>query len=145
MEQRMINSFRGQYNFLSNFFSCTVIVGGDLYPSVEHAFQALKAVREADRVSIQRADSPAIAKRMGKQVRKRPDWDEVRVQFMLDCLHAKFNDPELRRALLATGDEILVEGNWWGDKFWGVCDNEGENWLGQLLMHVRWEIRRNLV
>ena len=57
-------------------------------------------------------------------------------------LRSKFSDPELAEALLATGDAELVEGNTWGDPFWGVYKGKGENMLGRLLMEVRGEIRR---
>lgn len=141
----IIDDFRGQHNFLSNFFPITIIVGGETYPSVEHAYQAHKAVRDGDHRAIRNALHPAIAKKMGKKIKIRPDWEEVKVRVMLDCLHAKFNDPELRRKLMSTEDDWLIEGNWWGDRFWGVCGGEGQNWLGELLMHVRWEIREGLI
>jgi predicted NAD-dependent protein-ADP-ribosyltransferase YbiA (DUF1768 family) len=56
---------------------------------------------------------------------------------MRQVLVRKFSHPELRAALLSTGDALLVEGNHWGDIFWGVCRGEGENWLGRLLMALR--------
>ena len=62
---------------------------------------------------------------------------------MRDCLRLKFEIPELREALLNTDNAKLIEGNWWGDKFWGICNGVGENNLGKLLMEVRDEIRRN--
>ena len=34
-------------------------------------------------------------------------------------------------------NEELVEGNYWGDTFWGICNGEGTNWLGILLMAER--------
>jgi ribA/ribD-fused uncharacterized protein len=141
----MIDTFRGKYNFLSNFFPIPIVIGGELYPSVEHAYQASKAIREVDRAYIQRAHHPGIAKQRGKVVKMRQDWEYIKIRVMLDCLHAKFNDPKLRKALLRTGDEKLVEGNTWGDRFWGVCNGSGQNWLGELLMHVRWEIRNKLL
>jgi ribA/ribD-fused uncharacterized protein len=140
-----ITNFRGQYGFLSNFFPTPITICGEVYPSVEHAFQAMKAVREVDRVNIQKALNPAAAKRMGKQIKMRQDWEHIKIMVMLDCLHAKFCDPQLRMALLSTGSSVLIEGNTWGDRFWGVCNGSGLNWLGELLMHVRWEIRVKLI
>jgi predicted NAD-dependent protein-ADP-ribosyltransferase YbiA (DUF1768 family) len=56
---------------------------------------------------------------------------------MEDLSRQKFSHPELRQKLLDTGSCTLVEGNTWGDTFWGVCDGVGENHLGKLLMTIR--------
>ena len=42
---------------------------------------------------------------------------------------------------MATRDRVLIEGNDWGDTFWGMTDGEGENHLGKILMRVRAELR----
>ncbi len=60
---------------------------------------------------------------------------------MLDLLRIKFTIPTLRERLLATGDQTLIEGNTWGDTYWGVCRGVGLNNLGTLLMQVREECR----
>jgi predicted NAD-dependent protein-ADP-ribosyltransferase YbiA (DUF1768 family) len=63
---------------------------------------------------------------------------------MEDVVRAKFSqNPELCDQLLDTGDKTLIEGNHWGDRFWGVCDGVGENHLGQILEKVRTELRSN--
>ena len=59
---------------------------------------------------------------------------------MLTGLRYKFSNPDLKEKLLATGNEELVEGNWWGDQYWGICDGIGKNKLGKLLMKVRKEL-----
>lgn len=75
---------------------------------------------------------------MGRSVHIRPDWEEIKVQTMLDLLKCKFQDPELKQKLLDTGDEELVEYNTWGDNFWGrTMEGFGLNMLGKLLMEVR--------
>lgn len=58
---------------------------------------------------------------------------------MEELLVIKFSgkDPFLTRALMATGNAELVEGNTWNDTFWGICNGTGENHLGKLLMKVR--------
>lgn len=48
---------------------------------------------------------------------------------------------DLRDKLLATHPELLIEGNFWGGTFWGVCAGEGSNHLGRLLMKIRGELR----
>ena len=60
---------------------------------------------------------------------------------MRDLLRQKFAREPLRSQLLATGEAKLIEGNHWGDTFWGVCRGQGENHLGMLLMKAREEIR----
>ena len=82
------------------------------------------------------------AKRLGRRVRLRSDWEQVKYDVMLDVVRAKFNQhPDLAQKLLATGDEELVEGNDWGDTYWGVCNGRGKNMLGKILMRVRAELR----
>ncbi len=136
----MISSFDGEHAFLSNFFPCEVARDGILYPTVEHAFQAAKTNDTFDKMQIAIAETPGRAKRLGRKVTLRPDWEEIKLAVMEDCLREKFcGGSELRAKLVATGDEELVEGNWWNDTFWGVCNGKGENHLGKLLMKLRAE------
>lgn len=137
----MIDSFRGKYRFLSNFYPSVVVLDGVEYVTIEHAFQAAKTDDQADRLIIGTAYGPAAAKRAGRMVQLRPDWEDVKVSVMLSLLRQKFDDDRLCRKLLATRDDHLVEGNTWGDTYWGVCDGHGSNMLGKLLMQVRQELR----
>jgi ribA/ribD-fused uncharacterized protein len=132
-----IDRFSGEYRFLSNFYPATVEMYGLSYPSVEHAYQAAKTLDPVERVTIRQAASAADAKRLGRIVTVRPDWLENRASFMLKLVERKFALPSLRDKLLATGSEELVEGNSWGDTYWGVCDGKGANTLGLILMLVR--------
>jgi N-glycosidase YbiA len=132
-----ITSFSGSYRFLSNFWPCEVSMYGRVYPSTEHAFQAAKTLDPADREVIRLARTPGLAKKMGRNVTLRPDWDEFRLQAMRMLLERKFAIPELRAKLLATAPHQLVEGNTWNDTFWGVCDGRGANQLGRMLMAIR--------
>lgn len=138
-----IEAFRGEYRFLSNFWHVYVTYDGEVYPTVEHAYQAAKTLSQEFRSAICYATT-GEAKRMGRQVPMRPDWDSIKIDVMRDLLRQKFAEPELREALLATGDAELVEGNTWNDYFWGVCNGEGQNNLGKLLMEIRDEIKRKL-
>lgn len=129
-----IDNFMGEFRFLSNFWPC---LGSD----TERLYQAAKATNDEDRAKIMAAKGPRDARRLGQKIKMRADWDDVKVPTMRDLIARKFADPELREALLATGDAVLIEGNWWGDKFWGVCGGVGKNWLGRLLMCERARIR----
>ena len=131
-----IDSFRGRYRFLSNFFPFPD-------PTLEHHFQAAKAVKPEDRDRIMNAKTPGAAKRMGKKVELRPDWQQVKFGIMEDLLRLKFTtNPGLRAELLDTGNRPLIEGNLWGDVIWGVSGGKGENHLGLLLMKVRAELQK---
>ena len=136
-----ISDFRGEYRWLSNFHLVEVKLDGLPYPSTEHAYQAAKTLDIAERLMIQALPTCGQAKRTGQRLKLRDDWEQVKVEVMLDLQRQKYAVPYLREKLLATGDAELVEGNTWGDRFWGVCGDTGLNWLGRLLMQVRDEVR----
>lgn len=141
----MIDFFDGEYAFLSNFYNASCIFEGKFYPTVEHAFQAAKSLDSAERNWIAAAGSPGLAKRLGRRVNLRPDWEKVKFDVMEECLRSKFADPALKKKLLATGNEELVEGNYWHDNTYGNCSCEkckdivGRNMLGNILMKLRTE------
>jgi ribA/ribD-fused uncharacterized protein len=126
-----ITAFSGPYAFLSNFF---------IEPDkthVEGEFQSAKCVdlRQATKIITM---NPRESKKAGQRVRIRPDWESVKVEVMRGLVCAKFVDHDsLASLLVRTYPRQLVEGNTWGDKFWGVCDGVGLNHLGVILMEVR--------
>lgn len=123
----------GDNSFLSNFYEHGW--------TVEHRYQAAKTDDAEWVVRILDAPTPSAAKKFGRRAPMRLTWDDEKVSVMLTLLREKFASPDLAQRLLATGDATLIEGNWWGDRFWGVCDGAGENHLGRLLMQVRDELR----
>ena len=142
----MIDRFTGEYGFLSNFYMCCVELDGKTYTSTEHAFQAAKTLDPQKREEIRKATSPGRAKRLGRKVPLRKDWESVKVEVMHGLLQQKFKKGgPLADLLLKTGTQDLVEGNTWGDRFWGKTKNGGKwvgkNHLGRLLMLVRQELR----
>jgi ribA/ribD-fused uncharacterized protein len=136
-----IGQFNGQYMFLSNFHECKVHLDGDPYPSTEHAYQAAKTLDMDERRAIANCGSASKAKKMGRNVQLRPGWEAMKVEVMRRLLLEKFSKEPFKTWLLNTGSAILVEGNTWGDKFWGVCKGVGQNHLGQLLMEIRQGLR----
>ena len=118
----MIDRFDGEYFFLSNFSASPFRIDYILFPTMEHYFQANKADNQNDYLHIAYAPTPGEAKRLGRKIQLRPDWEKIKDSVMLTGLRKKFADPELRNLLLATGDEELIEGNYWGDTYWGVCN-----------------------
>lgn len=142
----VIEDFSGRYGFLSNFHPSEVTLTPGLRydlgeeilcPTVEHAFQASKATTALDIEEIAVASSPGQAKALGRHAGLRPDWEEVKVEIMQELVRQKFEDTHLAEQLLATAPALLVEGNTWHDRFWGVCTGQGLNWLGILLMATR--------
>ena len=160
----MILYFRGEHRYLSNFEHSPIEYRGAHWPTVEHAYQAMKSEVPDEQVQIRRANSPGEAKRMGRLVILRPDWEEVKVQIMRELLWQKFSPKtHLREKLLGTGLQTLIEGNNWGDTYWGATPRQknvvpsppeciwaydveidknlvGYNKLGQLLMATRTEL-----
>ena len=138
----VIDSFDKEYSFLSNFYEAPVEWEGIIYPSNEHAFQAAKVINPVKRMEIAAAATPGQAKRMGRSVNLRHDWEQVKYNVMLEIVLAKFHQhSDLAEALLDTGDAELIEGNWWNDTTWGVCNGIGSNWLGKILMSVRAQLK----
>jgi ribA/ribD-fused uncharacterized protein len=135
----MISSFTGKYYFLSNFYPCIITYEGITYPSSEHAFVAAKSDDTRDREYIATILTPGKAKQYGRRLILRDGWDDIRVNIMRDIVIIKFSsDDYLRDALLDTGSEELVEGNYWGDTFWGQSPvGTGQNNLGKILMEIR--------
>lgn len=137
-----ISYFRGEYAFLSNFYLCPVELEGVIYPSAEHAFQAAKVLDPHVRAFIRDARTPREAKHLGRRVVLRPQWEQVKIPYMIAVLMGKFQkSATLLPALLATHPRYLEEGNTWKDHFWGVCNGYGENQLGKALMQVRDHLR----
>ena len=141
-----ITGFHRKYDFLSNFYLCPIALDDIDYPSIEHAFQAAKTDDPDERYKLQIAPSPGAAKKMGRRVKLREDWETVKLDIMLDMLRQKFTrHAELRELLLATGDAELIEGNNWNDRYWGAV-KKGDEWIGQnhlgrLIMQVRAELK----
>lgn len=142
-----ITLFRNEYAFLSNFYPSPIEWEGLQFPNVECAFHATKTkdmhIRE-EFVNL----SPKMAKKKGRQLCLRADWEDIKVDVMRGLVWKKFiTNQDLKEKLLATGDAELVEGNYWGDTFWGfdLRYGRGENHLGTILMNVREKLRKEVV
>lgn len=143
----VINSFRDEYSFLSNFYPSPVNYRGIMFPTAEHAFAAGKT---NDTNAIQRiaaASTPAEAKALGRSVSLIPDWDSIKFSVMWDVLWSKFTGNVVpSQKLIATRGALLVEGNSWHDQVWGDCtcrkhaEIPGDNALGVMLMALRLHI-----
>lgn len=138
-ERECIDMFREEYEFLSNFYPAKMEFEGIAYYNSEAAYQAQKCKNPKDKILFANMYADE-AKKFGRKVEMREDWDEVKVELMTRIVEAKFyQHPELAVRLLETGNKQLKEGNYWGDVFWGIDHNtgEGENHLGKILMNLR--------
>lgn len=139
-----IMTFRGAFDFLSNFYPAKVEYEGVVYETAETAFQAQKSLDRDERLAFASL-SAAKAKSRGQKVKLRSDWENVKVELMERIVRAKFvQHPELAARLVSTGVMPLVESNAWHDVFWGVDvrTGEGENRLGKILMAIRNEMQK---
>ena len=165
-----VDSFRYKYACFSNFSSHRVAYKGINYKNSEAAFQAQKFEDEKVKQLFANLD-PSKAKALGRakviflnhkgeyyknklpsDIRKRSsefteyyiksDWDTIRVEEMYQVVKNKYEqNPDIKRILLLTGERDLMEGNTWGDRFWGQVDGKGLNFLGRILMQIRYELR----
>lgn len=140
----MINQFKNEYRWLSNFVPCSIELDGQMYKSVEHAYQSAKSEDDWNwKEFCVLETSSAEVKRQSKLIILRKDWDDVKENIMLDCLRQKFSQEPYKQLLLDTKNEQIQEGNWWGDDYWGVDlkTGKGQNKLGKMIMKIRQEIR----
>lgn len=152
----MIAEFRGPYAYMSNFFMHPVEWDGRSWPSNEHLYQARKIsplhpnaleLQEIIRTSGDAYDAKKCGRYLDKKGLTRPDWhvgnEPYKLTVMREAVALKFpaRDSLLTQALVETHPQRLVEGNWWGDTFWGVCEGVGKNWLGRLLMSRREQLK----
>lgn len=134
------SQFRGDLAFLSNMYPCHFIIDDIDYPSVEHYFQSMKTSNVEEKKSIIEVESPVEAKKLGKKVTLRKDWEAIKDIVMFDGVLAKFKQNEkLENKLIHIDDSLLIEKNSWGDRYWGVDYNTGIglNKLGKILKKVK--------
>ena len=135
----MIDRFDGKYRWLSNFYPCTVVIDDITYPTAEHAFVAAKTTEHYLKIKIASIETAGLAKKFGRNMVLRDDWDAIRIDEMYKIVLAKFEQSAwLKAKLLETYPAELIEGNYWNDRFWGQdLAGYGSNHLGIILMKVR--------
>lgn len=127
--------------FLSNFYECPISVFGMEFRNAEAAFHSQKDVSRAGEFTNLTASA---AKRLGRQVTLRKNWEQEKKNIMFEVLYAKFNqNKELKEKLIKTGNAPIIEDTTgWNDLYWGAVEGlsgdwHGENNLGILLERVR--------
>lgn len=138
MKNDSIRGFNGEYRFLSNFWLADFEYEGKIWPSVEHCYQAHKTKCFDAREKIRSLKTPSEAKRKGRKLKVREDWDSIKLDLMEEIVTQKFVQNEsLFAKLMQTKPMQIIEENYWGDTYWGVCKGKGENHLGKILMKIR--------
>jgi ribA/ribD-fused uncharacterized protein len=137
-----IKGFSGEYRWLSNFYQLEYPINflGQEFNTTENLYQAMKCNDYEDFVTIANS-SPALAKKLGRQVKLVKNWDLIRLQTMEFVQLLKYEQPTLRNLLIETGDAYIEETNHWNDIFFGVCNGIGENHLGKIIMKIRKHIK----
>jgi ribA/ribD-fused uncharacterized protein len=141
-----IKGFFGRYRIFSNYEPSPISYRGYVFCSVENAFQASK-VLGTDGVGLFEEFvfmTPQRSKRLGRKVKVRSDWEDVKYNIMRDLVYKKFEThQDLLDILIATKDKYLEETNHWNDTYYGVNykTGEGQNNLGKILMSVRAEFQ----
>lgn len=129
--------------WLSNMTRVNISHKGITYPSTENFYQAMKYEDVETRLHISKLKPVEAKKFSRKNQMTNPSFDENKIRIMEYAQRKKFDQEPFKSKLLATGDSLLEEGNWWGDKFWGVDikTREGSNHLGKIIMCVRDRLR----
>ena len=148
-----IDNFRGKYSFLSNFFVLNMIIPIEYFSkysipcnreisvtTLEHIYQASKCVVDTEFEKMISLSTATETKKFGKKIKIRNDWDLIKLDIMKDLIDIKFNNNDLQSLLKETYPLELIEKNWWGDTFWGICNNKGLNNLGKILMNKRQQL-----
>ena len=140
-----ILEFKNDFERFSNFYPVVIHYKRRTFPSVEHAFVSEKSNDSVfkNRIANLKESQAGKAKRLGRKIQLREDWDQVKDQVMMELLLIKFNYPEFKNLLLSTGDCLIKEGNYWHDNYWGDCTCKkceniiGQNKLGVMIMKIR--------
>lgn len=137
-----ISKFDGKFRFLSNFYESVFEYKGLLWKTAEHAYQAEKTNFIDLKEKIRMLPTASQAKKVGKKLPIREDWDQVKISVMEQIVYEKFKqNKKLMKMLIETDNALLEEGNYWNDTFWGICNGIGENHLGKILMKIREKLK----
>jgi len=143
-KQEPIFFYEHEYYVFSNFSSFALEWKGQLWMTSEHAYHAEKFTDQTLRDTIRKARSAHDAMKFAYAHKDKyvHAWDEIKLDVMKKILLAKVaQHPYVKKKLLESGDQPLIEDSW-RDAYWGWGPNkDGENHLGKLWMEVRNEVR----
>lgn len=130
--------FRNEYRFLSNMYPSPIRLrfGAAIYEftCAEAAFQACKNTALIGKFT---GIDGKTAKRLGRNVSLRDDWEKVKLRCMEVIVREKFHQNTELMEKLKNIPGCIQEDNTWNDTYWGVYKGAGENHLGKILMRIR--------
>lgn len=137
VDNSKIEGFKGEFRVFSNFYPSWIVFEDVEFPCVENAYQAAKTNNPLQRMGFDKMNA-SDAKKLGRSLTLRPDWEVVKHEIMYRLCYEKFKrHTDLQKILLSTGEREIEETNYWNDTYWGVCRGVGQNKLGLILMQVR--------
>ncbi len=132
-----------RFQYLSPFSAHRIEIWGEVFSTVEHAYQAARIKPGAERDVIKNAASPLEAWRQGQKYKNDPvlsivDFDKFAV--MEELFRAKIHQhPDIVEILKESGERDLIK-NVETDFYWGIGDGSGQNQMGKLWMKLRKEL-----
>lgn len=141
--------FSSAHDPLSNWSANAVQIWGKRFQTSEHAYHWSKFHETAPEVARQIFDAPSpwAAMRVDRRhkEKRRKDWDDIKAGIMTEIVREKVSQNEdVKEILLKTGDKQIYENSPW-DAYWGLGPNgDGQNMMGQILMEIRKEIRKQV-
>ena len=133
-----------EHRWLSNMTYVDITYDGIRFLSTENFYQAMKYQDKIVRVNVATL-KPHEAKKFSRENKMTSlVFEEKKLEIMEYAQKQKYSKEPFKSKLLATGDALLEEGNWWGDKFWGVDikTRQGENHLGKIIMKIRDQLKQ---
>lgn len=134
-----------QFPFLRNGYKCSITFDGEIYPSVEHAYQASKTDLERHRDEIRDAATAKDAVDLGRSLVLRRGWNMDKLAYMEDFLRQKFSNEKLMEKMSQLDDSPIkadMPSDFWGT---GNIDGAGQNMLGKILTKIKDEIKSGTI
>ena len=139
----MINKFDNEYIVLSNYYPQNITYKGITYNCAMNAYYGQLISDNLQKKAIANATPSRALSMVINSISKIDYSQEEQDNIMYEILKVKFSDSKLKNLLLQTNQEPLNNNINWEDTYWGICNDEGDNKLGKLLMKLRDELSDN--
>jgi N-glycosidase YbiA len=145
VESEPINFMESRFHFLSPFSAHRIELWGEVFQTVEHAYQCSRLKECRQREAVKCASSPLAAWEEGQKYKSNPalkvqNFNKEKV--MEEIFRAKIaQHPEIVEILQMTGSRGLLK-VFADDYYWGTgADGTGQNIMGKLWMKLRDEMQ----
>ena len=145
MESRgSINFIETEYMYLSPFSAHPIEIWGEVFPTLEHAYQASRIKLGSEYDAVKNAKSPMDAWREGQKYKDNPELAVPNFNkdaVMEELSRAKLaQHKDIAEILKKSGDRELLK-VYDTDYYWGTgADGTGENRMGKIWMKLRAEL-----